>query len=214
MGWKLAVVIARLEGRALGPFVDEIYDAPQTLAPCDVSTSQALYPDKLSERYALAHDGFGWVFDWKLTERALTAPVPINRPVWSFILHSVVNAYGFAAQADAKFVRCRTGDSDGGVTVDVGTPSPAERTLVAACGKPGQEALAWSTWTDASKSFDGVYEDTTHDGMGEEIVFGLMNDLLGFRLDRDSPAADEFVNARVMRIERPKGKSLFGWFSR
>ena len=45
MGWKLAVVISKLDGRELGALVDEIYGAPQILTPSDISTDRALYPD-------------------------------------------------------------------------------------------------------------------------------------------------------------------------
>ena len=214
MGWKLAVVISKLERRTLGAFVDEVYGAPQTLMPSDVAVDRALYPPKLGHRYALAHDGFGWIVDWKLIDRTFKKPLPVKTPVWTFGLHSVVNWYGFSAQNNGAFLRSRSGEADNGIVVDIGTPSATERALVAACGKPGQEALAWDTWCDAQKSFDGVYEHTTHDSIGEEVVFGLLNEVVGFGLDIDSPALDAFLTAGVMTIERAKGKSIFSWLSR
>jgi len=40
-----------------------------------------------------------------------------------------------------------------------------------------------------------------------------MGELVGFRLDVDSPALGAFWTAPVMRLE-PAKRSLFGWFSR
>jgi hypothetical protein len=213
MGWKLAVVVAPLEGRALEDFVDEIYGGPQTLAPSDVCADAALYPDDQAERFALAHEGMGWVFDWDLITRAFARPLPIKGRAFAFVLHSVVNWYGFAELKNGAYLRCRAGDSDNGIMIEEGEPSVEEAALVTAFAKPGEEVTAaWATWIGARASFDGVYENMTHDGMGEDVVFGLMQHALGFRLDHDAPACDAFREARVMRIMTPPKRKRFGWF--
>jgi hypothetical protein len=215
MGWKLAVVISPFGGRDLQSFVDEIYGRPQPLTPCDLRAGRAFFPTehKRGEFYALSHEGFGWIFDWKTIERTFQVPLPTRMPTWTFALHSVVNGYGFSAQRDGAIVRARSGSSDG-IDINFGTPSAAERALVGACGKSGQEALAWETWLDDSKSFDGAYEGITHDLIGEPVVFGLINELVGFRIDEESPATSAFEDAPVARSRRASIWSLFSPFRR
>lgn len=78
--------------------------------------------------------------------------------------------------------------------------------------KPGQEAEAWSTWCDGARSFNGKYEDMTHDAMGEDVVFGLFEALVGFHPADDTPIATAFCEARTMEIVQPPGivARLFG----
>lgn len=58
----------------------------------------------------------------------------------------------------------------------------------------------------AGASFEGAVEEhTTHDLIGEEVVFGLLEELTGFRMDVESPKATGFDNAPVLQITRQPG---------
>jgi hypothetical protein len=86
MGWKLAVAIARLEGRTLQSYVDEVYGTPQTLKESDIPADDALYRTRAPRELALAYEGHGWIFDWKLVERSFDKPIAVQYPVSTFIL--------------------------------------------------------------------------------------------------------------------------------
>ena len=214
MGWRLAVAISRLGGRDLSDLIDEIYGSPQQLLPSEISAAQALYPRNRRNRYALAYEGFGWIFDWKLFPHVLKRPLPIKPLLSTFVLQSTVNWYGFSIQEDGAFLRCREGDTDNGITNDDGTPSAAERALVAAQGKPEQGSLAWNAWCDASTSFDGTFDSVRHDVMGEGVVFGLMKELVGFRLDEASPHEAAFMSTPVLSIMKSRPKTAISWLFR
>ena len=225
MGWKLAVVVVPLEERALADVVSEIYQRRETLSRTEVDMLQALNPSR-GQRYAIAHDRFAWICDWKVVERSFKSPLAVHT-AHSFMLLSTVNSYGFATARDGKFLRNRQGEADNGITVDIGTPTECERALVSRDAKPGQEDAAWQAWTNAEKTFDTQHEITdaqgirqtvifdaiTHDSIGESIVLGLMGELVGFRFDVDSPALEAFWAAPVMRLE-PAKRSIFGWLAR
>lgn len=208
MGWKIAAAIARSEGQTLQQYVDAVYGTRKVLKQCEKSAGEASYPG-LTQGFAMTHAGFHWAFDWRLVG-GLTrtpAPLPVKFRVWTFALHSVTNGYGFSVQDNGVFVRVRSGAGDDDtIDADLGAPSPAERTLVTGFAKPGEEAKAWRVWSNTGLSFEDRHgNETTHDLMGEEVVFGLMNELAGFRIDEESPAADAFLAARVMEIARPPG---------
>jgi hypothetical protein len=207
MGWKIAVAIARLDGRSLQTFVDEVYGGLQTLRASDIPARKALYRRHPPRQLALDFDGFGWIFDWKLVERSFTRPIDVQYAISTFILLSTVNYYGFSSQTNGAHDRVRVGDGDNGIRVDTGTPSEAERRLASDFAKPGHDAEAWSTWCDDSRSFNGQYEDMTHDAMGEDIVLGLVEALVGFHPADDTPIANAFCEARTMEIVQPP--SLF-----
>lgn len=208
MGWKIATLVTPLD-RDLQAIADEIYGAPQRLEQTDLPASRAAYPKNTRDRYALAHDGFAWFFDWNGIERRFHNPLPIARTVWTFSLHSVTNGYGFSLQKKGAFVRSRMGSADSGIEVEVGEPFPTERALVTAEAKPGQEEQAWAAWRDADESFDGTeFGDLTHDTIAEEIVLGLMQEATTLRLDRDTPATTAFEVSRVMQLSPLKPKSL------
>ncbi len=215
MGWKIAAAVARAEGQTLQQFVDAVYGSPRLLRQSDKTADSASCPG-LTEGFAMTHGGFHWGFDWRLvggTTRTY-APLPVSFPVWTFGLHSVTNAYAFSVQTNGAFERSRAGAGDeDSIDADVGTPSPVERTLVASFAAPGEEDQAWRVWTHTDTSFTDRRGDfTTHDLMGEEVVFGLMKALTGFRVDEDGPAADAFLAAPVMEVARPAGffSRLFG----
>jgi hypothetical protein len=225
MGWKMAIAVIPLEGRTLTDVVNDVYGINEPLTAIDISAQTAINP-RWRQRNALTHERFAWICDWTLVERSFKKPLALKES-HSFMLHSVVNAYGFANVRDGKFLRSRQGTSDNGIPIDVGSPTPSERALVTRNAKPGQQDAAWQAWTDADKTFDqqieltdaqGVrktktFEGMTHDTIGEEIVFGLMGELVGFRIDEDSPKLDAFLKAQVMRVG-PAKRSLFGWLSR
>lgn len=200
MGWKLAVVIARLETRSLANFVDEIYGAPQHLAASEIPVEDAYDPSPISQRFALEYRGRGWVFDRALVENSFASPLSVPFLLWTFGLNSFNNWYGFTVQENGARVRCRSGSSDKGITDDFGTPSELERQLVKACAKPGNETQAIDAWTHASKSFAGPDGETTHDVIGESVVFGLIAGVTGFRIDMFTPETSAFMNARVMKV--------------
>lgn len=208
MGWKLAIVVAPLQGRDLQAAVDDLYGAPQILEPSDRAVREAIHPDG-EARYALAHDGLAYVFDWSLVTRALDKPIPVKSRLWTFALHSVVNLYGFSVQEGGAYLRCRSGSADDGIIADFGAPTPLERTLVAAQASPNEEPDAWQAWCDDHATFGGE-EEMAHDTLGEEVVLGLLEDLTTFRLDQSSPAATAFNEARVMTLVPTKSKSLLG----
>lgn len=213
MGWKLPIVMTRAEERTLQAFVDDAYGAPKRLEGCPKNVSEVFNPG-LFESFALTHGGFHWIFDWSLSERSISKPVAVSYPVWVFFLHSVVNGYGFSTQVGGTIVRSRLGNgSDDQIQIDQGEPSAVERALVARFANPGQEDVAWSTWRNTETSFSGpIEEHTTHDLMGEDVVFGLMEELTGFRIDMDSPQTDAFEAAGVTQVVKPPGffARLFG----
>lgn len=213
MGWKLPIVMTHADGRTLQAFVDDAYGSRLRLEECTKSAIEALDPSLL-EAFALTFEGFHWIFDWTLSERSIKKPAPVTYPVWVFFLHSVVNGYGFSRQADGAIVRSRLGNgSDDQIQIDQGEPSATERALVAHCAKPGHEDAAWHAWHNTATSFSGKFDDeTTHDLIGEDVVFGLMDELTGFRFDAESPLSDAFERARVFKIVRPGGflARLFG----
>lgn len=204
MGWKIAAAVARAEGQTLQHFVDAVYGGPRLLRQSDKTADSGMYPG-LTEGFAMTHGGFHWAFDWRLADGV--TPLPVKFPVWTFALHSVTNGYGFSVQTNGAFDRLRSGaGDDDSIGIDDGTPSPVERTLVTSFAAPGEEDEAWRVWTHTESSFTDRRGDfTTHDLMGEEVVFGLMKALTGFRIDEDGPATDAFLSAKVSEVVRPQG---------
>lgn len=208
MGWKLAIVVVALADRDLQAAVDHIYGTPQHLEPSDVAVRDAIHPDG-DARYAIAHEGFAYIFDWALVTRALDKPIPVKTRLWTFALHSVVNLYGFSTQDAGVYERCRAGSSDDGILADFGAASPLERTLVSAQAHPNEEPDAWQAWCDDHSTF-GDDEPMKHDTLGEEVVLGLFEDLTGLRLDLHAPATIAFMESRVTTLSADKPKSLLG----
>lgn len=213
MGWKLPIVMTRADGLTLHSFVDDAYRSRMHLDESAKTAIEALNPS-LMESFALTFEGFHWIFDWTLSEKSIQKPVPVTYPVWVFFLHSVVNGYGFSRQVNGAIARSRLGNgSDDQIQIDLGEPSAVERALVARFANLGQEDTAWHTWCHTATSFAGkIEEDTTHDLIGEDVVFALMDELTGFRMDTESPQSDAFETARVVQIVRPGGfvARLFG----
>jgi hypothetical protein len=215
MGWKIAAAVARADDQTLQQFVDAVYGTPKFLKESSKTADEASYPG-LTEGFAMTHAGFHWGFDWRLVGGMTRSyvPLPVRFPVWTFALHSVTNAYSFSVQTNGAFERFRAGAGDDDtIDADIGVPSGAERALVASFAVSGAEDEAWRVWTHTDTSFTDHRGDfTTHDLMGEEIVFGLMKALTGFRIDEDDPAVDAFLAASVMEVARPAGffSRLFG----
>lgn len=206
MGWKLPIIMTRADGRTLQAFVDDAYSSQMRLDACAKTGIAAMNPG-LTESFALTFEGFHWIFDWTLSERSIRKPLSVRYPVWVFFLHSVVNGYGFSRQIDGLIVRSRLGNgSDDQIQIDQGEPSATERALVAHCARPGDEEVAWHTWCNTATSFAGKFDDeTTHDLMGEDVVFGLMAEVAGFRPDAGSSQSDAFERVQVLKIVRPGG---------
>lgn len=206
MGWKLPIVVTRAEGRTLQQFVDDAYASPRRLEETTKTARDALNPGLL-EGFALTFGYFHWIFDWTLCERSIQKPLPVSYPIWMFFLHSVVNGYGFSAQTNGSIIRSRLGDGgDDRITVDIGEPSSTERTFVARFAEADQQEIAWNAWRNTGISFSGpIEEHTTHDLMGEDVVFGLMEELVGFRLDAESSQTDAFESSPVLQVLRPPG---------
>ena len=61
---------------------------------------------------------------------------------------------------------------------------------------------------------DGSYQLTESGRALEPVVFGLINELVGFRIDEESPATSAFEDAPVARSRRANIWSLFGLFRR
>lgn len=204
MGWKLAVVTSKLDGRPLETFVAEIYGKPQALSPSGVAVDSALYPEDWTNRYALAFNGFGWVFDWHLVETSFETPLPVRAPTWTFGLHSVVNFYGFALHQNGAFVRSRWGSGEKGELFQQGEPFAAERRIVASCAKPGHEAEAWAAWCDAEKTFVSEYDEASHDQIGEDVVMQMIGEAVGFRIDVESALSDKFAESPVLAMQEER----------
>lgn len=202
MGWKLAAIVSRLEGSTLQSFVDGIYGKPQTLKGSALTFLDVMYPRNERDRFALEHEGFGWVFDAPLASRALERPLPVAAATSVFLLHSVTGLYGFSTQANGSILRARSGCSDDGVIRDIGSPSNAEIALVTAGVEDGQ--AAWNAWSTAAETFnDG--EDVLDTIGGEEVVFGLIDTLTGIRIDSPAPEATALHSAIVMTIAPEAG---------
>ena len=212
MGWKIAAIVLPAAGRPLQACVDAAFGKPQQLRTCAKTAGNAIYP-RLSERFALSFGGFNWIFNWGLVERAFKTPLPFDGTVWTFALHSVTNGYGFALQEGGKIVRARSGAGDNDtIDVEVGEPLHEERSLVATFAAEGQEDESWTAWCNTGVTFDGKYENMTHDGMGEEVVFGLMKAFTGFRIDEESVTVDAFCATPALEVVRAGGilSNLFG----
>lgn len=218
MGWKLAIVLSKLDGRSLEAFVAEIYGKPQKLSPSGVGVDSAFYPRDTKDRYALSYAGCGWIFDWELVDRVFDAEdaLKTSAATWSFVLHSGMNMYGFAKHEKGAFVRCRWGSHEDGIARDVGEPLPLERATVTASAKPGSEEAAWAAWMDVTKSFAGTYDEYTHDVVGEDVVMRLIAEATGFRMDMDNATAIKLWETEVLAIEKERrsGSPLFGLFGK
>jgi hypothetical protein len=204
MGWKLAVVIAKLDSLSLESFLEELYASPVTLEPSDVLVDSAFYfYERLSQRFAWEHRGLGWIVDWKLVESSFKQPLKTTHPLWTFGLQSTVNWYGMSQQAGGEFIRSKSGSSDDGIVTDVGEPGDVERQFVSAFSKAGEEDVAMAAWRDSEITFDGKYEDMTHDGMGEDVVLDLLEHVTGIPLGLDRPESRVFMQLHAMKLTLP-----------
>jgi hypothetical protein len=210
------MIVSKLGGRSLDEFVADVYGKPQTLAPSGVAVDSALYPEDWKNRYALAFNDRGWVFDWLLVEQSFDKPLPTRAPTWTFGLHSVVNFYGFALQEKGKFVRSRSGSGEKGELAEIGEPLAAERRIVASCAKPGHEAAAWAAWCDAEKTFLSEYDEATHDQIGEDVIMQMIEEAVGFRIDTDNALGNQFAESPVLAIQKERrfASPLLGLFGK
>jgi hypothetical protein len=94
----------------------------------------------------------------------------------AFVLHSVVNLYGYALFRGRQRVRVRWGSGDDGVVRDEGDWLPEEAPLFAKSEvRDGERIFQWEC--------GGELEEFDHSGAGEEFVFTLTKRFLGTRLD-------------------------------
>ena len=209
MGWKLAAIVSRLEGRTLQSLVAEVYGAPHALQATTIPASEALNPRE-RDRFALGHDGFGWIFDWELASRSFREPLQVQRHASTFVLHSVTGLYGYSTHSDRKILRRRSGASDDGIHIDEGEPSDAELALVMAGAVDGQ--AAWNAWCSGAETFSDD-DDILDTVSGEEVVFGLIDALTGIRIDGPTPQSEAFHAALVQQIVPPAGflARILGW---
>lgn len=215
MGWKLAIAVTGLGGGKLEEAVSQIYGAPRRLVACPETIDSALYPADQSIAYAAAIGAHALLIDWPLVLDVLDNGFSKLADAQFYLLQSTTNLYGFAKYRGGRELRRRGGAADDGLYVNAGTPFDTEREVLSTLCRPDQRKQAWAAWNDPNLTFDAADGETyTHDTVGEEVVFALMEQDLGFRLDMDSPGFEDIDRRPVLQVVGDAPVPRLKWWQR
>jgi hypothetical protein len=94
----------------------------------------------------------------------------------TFVLHSVVNLWGYSITKDGKKIRARAGSSEGGTVIDYGTVLEEEKELFSqsSLNDEGERVFVFG---------DMPEDEFMDDQVGENFVFDLSERYLGENLD-------------------------------
>ena len=200
MGWKIAAAITALNGRSLEAAVSDVYGRKKKLVDCDETVDTVLFPDDDNLAYALSFEGFSWVFDWPFVLNSVGDGYSGKHDLLFFMLMSITDLYGFAEYREGKEVRRRAGSADDGLYCDLGAQYSIESDVLKEHSFSDQFEQAQAAWRDPTQIFMSEDGEMNHASIGEEVVFALMKEKLGFRLDMSSPLSDPFIDLKVQRI--------------
>jgi len=108
-------------------------------------------------------------------ERILSSKFP-NTDITTFVLHSVVNLWGYSIVNNGKKVRVRAGSSEGGTIVEYGEILEQEKELFSKSklNKNGERVFTFENMPE---------DDFLDDQVGENFVFDVSRKYLGMNLD-------------------------------
>lgn len=207
MGWKLAIAVFPLKGRSLEKAVFDFYGTKRNLEPSAETVERVLYPKDQKIAYACEQGGRAWIFDWPFVLNVFDKGFAGGEDALFYLLQSTTNLYGFARYESGTERRRRAGSSDDGIYVDNGELDSAERREIVKLAGFADEAEALKVWMDSEHVLEGPDDELTHDALGEEIVFALMESHTGVRFDQPSEEGDALFEKAVLSIKKPK---LFG----
>lgn len=208
MGFKIAALTAPAGETSLEDFVAAVLGHPVSLQDTALTVENILMDN---ETHACAINGQYWVFDWALIGDWIDTPPLFGSPCVAFMLQSAVNAYGFSVSDGTQVLRKRVGD-ESGIHIDEGPLLHAEQIALAALTPAGNAGEALAAWSCEEKSFNGAWDGMTHDAIGEDIVFAMMRETVGFSLDQESDKLRRFETSPIQRVTEKKGllSKLFG----
>ena len=207
MGWKLACIIVPSQGDDLAAGLKRFYGGKRKLVDAGKSVEEVFTDVSSGKVHAIRHDGFDWRFDQATTERAPTQKSPMAKEATFLLLHSVVNLYGFGIAADGKWLRQRSGASDDGIIVDNGPILSAELRELQRVFPHSNEKQVQLFWSSGTETLMSGADEYTHDAVGENVVFAVMKNMVGFRLDEASSQAELFEAQPVYEVKKA---GLFG----
>ncbi|MEO1136567.1 MAG: hypothetical protein AAFW68_08165 [Pseudomonadota bacterium] len=208
MGWKLAIAIIPLKNRSVEDAVAGFYGAPKSLQDSDLAVDQILYPENGRINYVSFSRDHVWLFDWRFVMDALQNGYKGNEDATFLLLQSTTNLYGFAKYENGAELRRRAGSADDGFYADNGELLEVERKAVTGlCGDINVDT-ALKAWSDPEEIAESYNDELTHDVMGEDVVFSLMETVTGFRFDKVSDECDAFFKKTVFLTTGRK--KLFG----
>ena len=210
MGWKFAIAVIGLKNRPLDQALASLYGRKTTLKETQHCVEDILYPDNDKQAYACVYHDQAWVFDWPYVMKSVEDGYKGEEDVDFYLLLSTTNLYGFAKYEKGKERRRRAGSSDDGFYADKGELVPAEREAVLRMADNVASDQILAAWTDANEIAEGPDDELTHDAMGEDVVFAVMEAQTRFRLDRASQDSDKFIEKTVLEIVGAKKR--FGLF--
>ncbi|GJL95764.1 MAG: hypothetical protein DHS20C05_21690 [Hyphococcus sp.] len=201
MGWKLAIAVMSLNGRSLKGAVSDFYGKKCVLSPSDQTVETVLYPSNQNLKFACEEGGNAWVFDWPSVEKALEKRYSSTDDVSFFILHSVVNLYGFSHYRNGLEIRRRVGSSDEGIIFDTGEISENELTALKQVTGDAPIEKTLSSWNNPNELYESDEEEFSHDSLGEEVVFKLIQAQTGINLSRVSERTERFLEMPVTKVK-------------
>jgi hypothetical protein len=207
MGWKLGCIIVPSAGDDLAAGLKRFYGGKRKLIDAGKSVEEVVTDVSSGKVHAIRHDGFDWIFDQATTERALTQKSPMAKEATFLLLHSVVNLYRFGIAADGKWLRQRSGASDDGVIINGGPMLNAETRELQRIFAHSTEKQIEAFWSSGTETLMSGADEYTHDSVGENVVFAVMKNMVGFRLDEPSSPAELFNAQPVYEVKKA---GLFG----
>ena len=203
MGFKIAVLLIPLTEHCFAEAVSSVYGKRAQLKQCPETVDMVLYPDNQKKVYACEEGGNAWIFDWNLVPSLMDAnkiPVPNSG---LFYLHSVTNGYAFTIIKDSKIIRRRFGGSDEGIAWDDGNLLNSERKAIADAAQTCDFDKLKATWLDEEAILESADCEYTHDTLGEEIVFAVLENESGIHLSMPGERGERFYDQPVFEIKRP-----------
>jgi hypothetical protein len=127
------------------------------------------------------------------TEKKFISLAP-HSEIGAFVLHSVVNYWGYAIIQNGQKIRVKSGNGDDGVTIDIGDPLPQEEELLSKSKVDADGKRLYHLDSDSDEPY-------TEDQVGEEFVFQMYRRYFGEQLDHDDELIEVLCKGYSIRVK-------------
>lgn len=209
MGWKLNTIVyhaKEITPERMITTIGKFYEGREYEKIDVASFSECLNPDEETFYIGKYKDHIiinAWEMPFEFftsqyttTEKLWRTLTSENKSLYSFVLNSIINLWGYTVIRDQQKIRCKTGTMDEGVILDIGEPLACEKELLSKSIIDEEGDRIYMT--------DGMelYEHQ----VGETQVFKYFEHIFGKKLNSDSELMElEMQGYRCIK------KNGFGW---